>query len=52
MWSALRELFAGVPAGQRIWLALAIGALLVAALVILVYFGLDLTPFWALLGGQ
>ena len=52
MWTALRDLFAGVPAHQRIWLALAIGALLVAALAILVYFELDLAPFWALLGGQ
>ena len=52
MWSALRELFSGVPAEQRIWLALAIGGLIVAALGILVYFNLDLGPFWALLGGN
>ena len=52
MWTALRELFTGVPAGQRVWLAIAVGALLVAALGVLVYFGLDLTTFWALLGGQ
>ena len=51
MWSALRELFAGVPAKQRVWLALVIGALILAALGVLVYFDLDLGPFWALLGG-
>ena len=52
MWSALRELFAGVPAEQRIWLALAIGFFILGGLGILVYFNLDLSPFWALLGGQ
>jgi heme exporter protein D len=31
MWTALRELFVGVPAWQRVWLAIAVGALLVAA---------------------
>ena len=52
MWTALRELFAGVPAEQRVWLAVGIGVLLVVALGVLVGFGLDLGPFWALLGGQ
>jgi len=52
MWTALRELFAGVPAEQRVGLAIAVGALLIVALGILVFFGLDLNPFWTLLGGQ
>ena len=51
MWSALRELFGAVPQGQRLWLALAVGALLLAGLALLLGYGLDLAPFWALLEG-
>ncbi|MBU6351488.1 MAG: hypothetical protein KGS73_15220 [Chloroflexi bacterium] len=49
MWSALRELFASVPSEHRLWLALAVGALLVMTLGLLTMLGLDLAPFWALL---
>ena len=49
MWSALRELFASVPSEHRLWLALAVGALLVVTLGLLTMLGLDLAPFWALL---
>jgi len=52
MWTALRELFAGVPAERRGLLAIAIGVLLVGVVGLLVAYGLDLGPFWALLGGQ
>lgn len=52
MWSALRDLFASVPSDHRLTLAIAIGALLVGALGLLAVMGLDLAPYWALLGSD
>jgi len=52
MWSALKDLFASVPPGHRLYLAIAIGALLVGTLGLLAVMGLDLAPYWALLGSD
>jgi len=52
MWSILRDLFASVPPRQRPALAIAVGFLLVGALGLLLLFGLDLAPFWAMLDGE
>lgn len=52
MWSALRDLFASVPSAHRLYLAIAVGALLVGALALLAFLGLDLAPYWALLGSN
>ncbi len=52
MWTALRDLFSSVPPQHRLYLAIAIGALLLGTLGLLAVLGLDLTPFWRLLGSN
>ena len=52
MWTALRDLFTSVPPQQRLYLAIAVGALLVGTLGLLAILGLDSTPFWRLLGSN
>ena len=52
MWTALRDLFSSVPPRQRAYLAIAVGALLLGTLGLLAILGLDLTPFWSLLGSN
>jgi hypothetical protein len=52
MWSALRDLFTSVPPAHRLTLAIAVGCLLVGALALLAFLGLDLAPYWALLSGN
>lgn len=51
MWNALRDLFANIPPEHRAGLAIALGIMLVGVLGLLAVLGLDLGPYWALLGG-
>jgi len=51
MWSALRELFGGLSPRGRFWLAVVMVVALIAAFVTMTVAGVDLTPFWAILGG-
>ena len=51
MWGALRELMAGLSPRGRFWMAVAVVAALVVALIVLVYAGLDTGPLFKLLGG-
>ena len=50
MWTALRELFAGLTPRGRFWLAVVFVLALIAVLVTMTVTGVDLTPFWAILG--
>ena len=51
MWSALRELFSGLSPRGRFWLAVVIILALLAVFVTMTVTGVDLTPFWTILGG-
>lgn len=51
MWSALRELFTGLSPRGRFWLAVVIILALIAVFVTMTVTGVDLAPFWAILGG-
>ena len=50
MWSALRELFAGLSPRGRFWLAVVLILALLAVFVTMTVTGVDLTPLWAMLG--
>ena len=51
MLPALRDLFAGLSPRGRFWLTVVIILALIAVFVTMTVTGVDLTPFWALLGG-
>ena len=51
MWSALRELFGGLSPKGRFWLAVVIILTLLAVFVTMTMTGVDVTPWWAILGG-
>jgi hypothetical protein len=51
MWTALRELFTGLSPRGRFWLAVVISAALAAVLVTMAVTGVDLAPWWGILGG-
>lgn len=49
MWSALRELFAGLSPRGRFWLAVVLILALLAVFVTMTAAGGDLAPWWAML---
>ena len=51
LWSALRELLGGLSPRGRFWLAVVIILTLLAVFVTMTVTGVDVTPWWAILGG-
>ena len=51
MWSALRELFAGLSPRGRFWLAVVLILAVIVVLVTMMVTGVDSAPMWAMLGG-
>jgi hypothetical protein len=50
MWSALRELFSGLSAAGRFWLAVVVVIALLAVFITMTLAGVDAAPLWGLLG--
>jgi hypothetical protein len=50
MWLALKELFGGLSAQGRFWLAVVIVLAVVAIFITMILTGVDAAPLWGLLG--